>query len=335
MLFRFKSTLTDFLVDEQLPYKLLSEGTHFFVHIEKQATTTMEVIDHLRRTLALPKNLIGYAGLKDKKGITRQRLSFDAEAMKNRMQVKYREDILLKSLKEVCHILETGRHTKQLSLRDDFHNHFSVILRATKKLSLNEKELTKITLDKLLASPIPNYFGTQRFGINGRNVKEAEAMLQGKRGDIIGFDRKFKLQALASHLFNMTLKTRIEKNPTGLMDGDFLEIEKKLYIYHNGNLYLQTIPGKQEQEKQFFVQAQIEKDSKPFAKDMSYAIMLPHLGYNSLIPAQTTDMGRYYHLFMRRQYINEESWKLFQELEIFGIMRAVWIRCMKPKRTRL
>lgn len=56
--------------------------------------------------------------------------------------------------------------------------------------------------------------------------------------------------------------------------------------------------------------------------------MLPLLGYNSLIPAQTTDMGRYYHLFMRRQSINEKSWKLFQELEIFGIMRTVWIHCM-------
>mgnify|MGYP003597795861 CR=1 FL=1 len=69
--------------------------------------------------------------------------------------------------------------------------------------------------------------------------KEAEAMLLGKRQDIVGFDRKFKLQALASHYFNMTLKTRIEKNPTGLMDGDFLEIDKKIYNYHNGNLYLQ------------------------------------------------------------------------------------------------
>lgn len=159
--------------------------------------------------------------------------------MKQRMQVKYRDDILLKSLKEVCKILETGWYSKQLSLRDDFHNHFSVILRASKKLSQKEKSITEITIEKLLQEKIPNYFGTQRFGINGRNIKEAEAMLLGKRQDIVGFDRKFKLQALASHYFNMTLKTRIEKNPTGLMDGDFLEIDKKIYNYHNGNLYLQ------------------------------------------------------------------------------------------------
>lgn len=350
MLFRFKSTLTDFLVDEQLPYKLLTQGSHFFVHIEKQATTTMEIIDHLRRTLALPKNLIGYAGLKDKKGITRQRFSFDAQAMKKRMQVKYREDILLKSLKQVCTVLDTGRQSKQLSLRDDFYNNFTVILRATKKLSQKEKELTATTLQALLQTPLPNYFGTQRFGINGRNVKEAEAMLIGKRADIVGFDRKFKLQALASHLFNMTLKTRIEKNPDGLMDGDFLEIEQQLYQYHNGNLYLQNKPRRlelelqptdelqpagQKEKKEFFVQGNITTDSKPFAKDMKYSIMLPLLGYNSLIPQQTTDMGRYYHLFLRRQHINETSWKLFQELEIFGIMRAVYISCIKPQWKRI
>jgi tRNA pseudouridine13 synthase len=241
MLFRFKSTLTDFLVDEQLPYNLLKEGSHFFVHIEKQNATTMDVIDHLRRTLALPKNLIGYAGLKDKKGITRQWFSFDAAAMEKRMQVKYRDDILLKAIKQVCTVLETGRHNKQLSLRDDFRNHFTVILRASKKLSQQEKDLTASTLDTLLKTPLPNYFGTQRFGINGRNVKEAELMLEGKRQDIVGFDRKFKLQALASHFFNMTLKTRIEKNATGLIDGDFLEIDKNIYTYHNGNLYLQQI----------------------------------------------------------------------------------------------
>jgi hypothetical protein len=145
----------------------------------------------------------------------------------------------------------------------------------------------------------------------------------------------------------MTLKTRIEKNATGLIDGDFLEIEKQLYCYHNGNLYLQQIgkhvsPETQEnkkegvvaasrQDKEFFPQANITTHSKPFSKDMKYTIMLPHLGYNALIPAQTTDMGRYYHLFMRRQHINPESWKLFQELEIFGIMRAVWISCMKAQ----
>jgi tRNA(Glu) U13 pseudouridine synthase TruD len=90
-----------------------------------------------------------------------------------------------------------------------------------------------------------------------------------------------------------------------------------------------------EQTAEFFPQAQITSNSKPFSKDMEYTIMLPHLGYNALIPAQTTDMGRYYHLFMRRQYINEKSWKLFQDLEIFGIMRAVYITCINAHWNRI
>ena len=93
-LFDFKQKLRDFLVDEKLPYALKTEGAFLYVHIEKEKKTTMEIVDFLLKTYKLPKNSIGFAGLKDKHGITRQWFSFDLDIVSMTLRTKKIEKLL-------------------------------------------------------------------------------------------------------------------------------------------------------------------------------------------------------------------------------------------------
>jgi tRNA(Glu) U13 pseudouridine synthase TruD len=330
MLFRFKSTLSDFIVDEQLPYTLDSTGTHYYVHIEKQNQATMDIINHVRKKLSLPKNLIGYAGLKDKKGITRQRLSFDAVQMQRKLNSKNRTELLAQTLSTVCTVLNTWRYSAPLSLRADFLNQFQVTLRATKKLSLTEKKLAATTLESILASPFPNYFGTQRFGINGRNIKQGKGMIDGYHGDIKGFDRIFKLQAYASHLFNLMLTTRIEKQTSWFLDGEMVLVGEQLWSYIWWSRYPQADRKKTED---FFVYCQDTSQRKDTISQYTQ-IVLPVLWYNSILPHRETTMGKYVALFFKRQGINAKHREIFKELDLYGRLRAARVSALNPSYKR-
>lgn len=323
--FAFKSHLKDFLVDEQLPYVLANKGEYFLVQIEKQNTTTMEIVDHLTKYLKVPKSAIGYAGLKDKYAITKQRFSFHMDQIIKRFPDKKHDKLIIAALLKVCRVLTTGRSDKALTTKDDFINHFTIILRARK---LHEKERPHIesVLGSLFSNPIPNFFGEQRFGIDGQNVQQALDILEWVDKTITGFDRMFKLQAYASYLFNQMLEKRISRWPK-LIDGDLIVHDKKTYLHEEGRLYEQQDWHK---KQIFFVQAKSEGKSIQCDPKVQYDIALPVLGYNSLIAAQDTDFGEFLHKFMTNNQISPSKWKLYKDLQIFGINRSVWIQPVKP-----
>ena len=49
---------------------------------------------------------------------------------------------------------------------------FHIRLRAKKKLGREERSQAQQGIEKLFADGFPNFFGEQRFGINGRNWKQ-------------------------------------------------------------------------------------------------------------------------------------------------------------------
>jgi len=320
-LFAFKSHLKDFLVDEQLPFALDKSGDFFLLQIEKEHTTTMEVVDHLAKYLKVPKSVIWYAGLKDKFAITKQWFSFQIKPIAERFPDKQVDKLIIWALLKVCRVLKSGYHNKALTIKDDFINHFTITLRASKKLFTSHRNHIEKVLNELLANPIPNFFGEQRFGIGGQNVQQALDILSGKDKEIKGFDRHFKLQAYASHLFNIVLEKRLTKGSKPI-DGDVITIDKKAYLYEEGRLYKQQDWHK---KKVFFVQASNEGKSITFDQASDYQIMLPVLGYNALIPPQDTEFGDYFHMMMLRNQVTASNWKLFRELEIYGIIRSLTI----------
>src|SRR5512136_608461 len=70
-----KETPEDFLVEEIPLYSPEGAGEHTFTLIEKRGITTLEAIHRFSRALELLDREIGFAGMKDARGVTRQTLS--------------------------------------------------------------------------------------------------------------------------------------------------------------------------------------------------------------------------------------------------------------------
>lgn len=164
-----------------------------------------------------------------------------------------------------------------------------------------------------MATPsFPNYFGEQRFGVNGRNVQEGQRILGGYDRSITGFDRIFKLQAYASDLFNQMLERRTHKGKDPI-DGDLLLINKKIYLFYQDEIYFQ--PDRHQKGK-FFIFTKLAS-GEDFNPKIPYQIILPVLGFNSLIPHHEMFFGKWMYNFMKKNSITPENWKIYEELKIF------------------
>ncbi|HKL43737.1 MAG TPA: tRNA pseudouridine(13) synthase TruD, partial [Candidatus Absconditabacterales bacterium] len=111
MLFQFKSNNEDFIVKEELGFKLSGKGDVFFVNFQKTGENTMDIIHHLCYGLRLERKELGIAGLKDKNGITEQRISIYKRVL-NRIGG---EEKFLEVLGEKTKILTTTRHNEPLA----------------------------------------------------------------------------------------------------------------------------------------------------------------------------------------------------------------------------
>ena len=143
-LFSFKSKIQDFQVDEMWTGTLQEWWQYFYIHIEKQNKTTMEIVDSLMKIGKLPKKAIGFAGLKDKQGVTKQWFSIDGDIASQCLRQRSRDKHICIWLSDICKILKTGRQDKPLTTKDDLENKFTVILKCNKKqLSMEEREIVR------------------------------------------------------------------------------------------------------------------------------------------------------------------------------------------------
>ena len=67
----------DFVVEELPLYAPSGAGTHVYFTIEKRGLPTLAAIQHIARALGRQPRDIGYAGMKDAHGVTRQMLSVE------------------------------------------------------------------------------------------------------------------------------------------------------------------------------------------------------------------------------------------------------------------
>ena len=204
-LFLFKQKSFDFIVEEKLPFELAGKWDAFFVYFEKQNITTMWVINHLCKNLKISRLTLWVAWLKDKDAITRQWISIYQSALKR----IWWEEVFLNNLANVAKIIKTTYHQKPIQMTDNIENRFFIRLRATQKLWQDIKNKAIQIIEKLFAEGFPNFFGTQRFGINGKNREIWKSIIEKKTSIKDSFEAKFKLQAYASWLFNQYLKDRL------------------------------------------------------------------------------------------------------------------------------
>jgi tRNA pseudouridine13 synthase len=80
-------------------------------------------------------------------------------------------------------------------------------------------------LQQLAEFGIPNYFGSQRFGREGRNLQNAQSLFAGEIRKVKRENRSMWLSAARSWLFNKVLAVRVENNNWNqILAGDVMQL---------------------------------------------------------------------------------------------------------------
>lgn len=198
---RIKERPEDFEVEEVPAYLPSGEGTHLYLWIEKIEIETQAVARALAKAAGVDVGEVGYAGMKDRRAVTRQLFSVPARA----------EAALASFALPGVRVLWTRRHGNKLRTGHLIGNRFRLRIRGAV-----DPDAGLASFDVLTRRGLPNAFGAQRFGARGDNAALGKLLLQGEwlptRPD--RFQRKLYLSAYQSALFNRVLVQR-------LMDGTF------------------------------------------------------------------------------------------------------------------
>jgi tRNA pseudouridine13 synthase len=192
-----RSKISDFKVFEQLPFAPCGEGEHLYIHIRKTGANTLFVARELAKYFQVKEQLVSYAGLKDRFAITEQWFG---------IHVPGKQSYDLNDLNiEGVEVLSYLRHNKKLRTGALTGNRFEIILRDVTALKALADRWQNIVLQG-----VPNYFGEQRFGIEGGNIERAIALFSGQKVK----DKKKRgiyLSAARSHIFNKVIDQRIQQ----------------------------------------------------------------------------------------------------------------------------
>ncbi len=130
-------------------------GKHLIVELTKHNWETHHLIRDLSRILRISQKRIGFAGTKDKRAQTTQRISI-YDVQEEDMNNIHLKDVELKIL---------GRSNRNIGLGDLIGNEFEITARnidlSSDELESRASKTTKVILDQ---GGVPNFFGIQRFG---------------------------------------------------------------------------------------------------------------------------------------------------------------------------
>jgi len=191
--FYFKQSPSTFVVEEVLLYPFSNDGEHLVLKVRKKNLTTWQMLKAFSEQLGVKMKEIGYAGLKDKNALAYQYISI------NKKFEKKLENFSNENIK----ILETFRHKNKLRIGHLKGNSF--FIRLKKVDPIGAKKIENV-LEIIKKEGFPNYFGYQRFGIDGKNYLLGKEIIKKK----INKKEKFLINSYQSHLFNLWLSKRVE-----------------------------------------------------------------------------------------------------------------------------
>ena len=158
---KIRAKYEDFYVEE-IPLSMPSgEGPNTLFLIEKIGRDTLDVVLDIAQMLHIDRKRMGFAGMKDKRAITRQWLcvsNFEVENIKKLQDKLYN-----------VKILKITQNEKKLRIGQLIGNKFRLLIRDSDNHEL-DAEIAKEILAELSVRGVPNYYGWQRFGKNRPNT---------------------------------------------------------------------------------------------------------------------------------------------------------------------
>ena len=184
----------DFAVEEIPLYAPAGAGGHTFVWIEKRLRTTEEAARELARAAGVAPRDVGFAGRKDRFAVARQTLSVPG------LDPERALGLALAGVR----VLAAVRHPHKLRTAQSRGNRFVLRVR---ELEAGVAAL-EAALAKLAREGLPNRFGAQRFGSDGRNAERGREVLLGRARPRDRREARFLVSALQAAVFNEVLARR-------------------------------------------------------------------------------------------------------------------------------
>ena len=208
---RLKAEPSAFIVEEIPVYEASGEGTHLYVSLTREGWTTRKVADALAALYGIDRGEVGFAGMKDRHARCTQTFSLPNLQPEDAARIEA----------ELPFTVNWARcHSNKLKTGHLLGNRFTITV-----AELSVDPGTAETRAQAIASAIaergvPNFFGAQRFGIDGQNVARGRAAFLGN-GPRDKWLNRLLISAYQSHLFNSYLAQRIGQGLFDrLLDGD-------------------------------------------------------------------------------------------------------------------
>jgi tRNA pseudouridine13 synthase len=195
---RLRTVPDDFVVREVLGFEPTGSGQHVLVHVRKRSVDTRWAVRELARAADLSPFDVGYAGMKDRHAVAEQWFSLDLGGLGRSLH--------LKDLPAPLELLAMHAHDRKLKIGAHAGNRFVLKLRC---LEGNIDGLSE-RFELLERHGVPNYFGPQRFGRGGGNLRVAEQLLVEGLPLRSRDQRSFAYSAARSFLYNRVLNERVE-----------------------------------------------------------------------------------------------------------------------------
>ena len=196
-----KTLPDEFVVDEVLPFEPAGTGEHLYIEIEKTGANTGWVAYQLASFLEVQDLDVSYAGRKDRHGITTQWFScYLPTGTGVDWKLFLVEGVVVKSM--TWHRSKLRRGQLQCNV-------FRIKVRHGKLAQSQSRDLVK-RIERLTKHGLPNYFGPQRFGRDGRNLILADQLL--RKGKRVRGNQGMLISAARSWLFNGFLARYLDQS---------------------------------------------------------------------------------------------------------------------------
>jgi len=200
--------LEDFQVQEIPSVRPSGEGSHLWLEIEKRDANTHWVAEQLSANSGVTMRDIGYAGMKDRHGVTSQWFSVALQEARS-------SDWKSWAIPGVT-ILQALNHPRKLKRGILKGNRFLIVVR---KLEGSTSRLEQ-RIKTVQSQGVPNYFGRQRFGFGGGNIERGARWLE-QGGRLPRNKRGIYISAIRSFIFNHLLARRVRDGSWNrILDGE-------------------------------------------------------------------------------------------------------------------
>ncbi len=227
-----RTTPEDFRVSELPLVEPAGSGEHVWLRVRKRNENTDHVAGRLAAHAGVHPRQVSYAGMKDRNAVTEQWFSVHLPGGAEPDWQALDSDALV--------ILQSQRHTRKLQRGALRGNAFCITVRDVQ----GEPARLEARLAQAREQGVPNYFGAQRFGIEGSNLQRAEQLFRNPRMKLSRNRRSMALSAARSLLFNQVLSRRVEDGSwNGVLPGDAMQLQGSRSFFIAESID-ETLPGR-------------------------------------------------------------------------------------------